>query len=149
MLMAAHTHRACPFVAAHYFDTGKVATVTAHKNLSLTKSYLQSSSINLSDKNLGPSPILMLGAVLSTPSSAAVERVNVLGNQLGESVDLLIDVFNKTERIRTMLGIDEGTVNLDLSGRKLDPAYLRLLTTELIGREHLVGILGCGQADHD
>ena len=83
MLMAAHTHRACPFVAAHYFDTGKVATVTAHKNLSLTKSYLQSSSINLSDKNLGPSPILMLGAVLSTPSSAAVTSVDLSGNKIG------------------------------------------------------------------
>ena len=80
MLMAAHTHRTCPCVAARYFDTGKVATVTAHENLSLTKSYLQSSSINLSDKNLGPSPILMLGAVLSTQSSAAVTSVDLSGN---------------------------------------------------------------------
>ena len=85
MLMAAHTHRACPCVAARYFDTGKVATVTAHENLSLTKSYLQSSSINLSDKNLGPSPILMLGAVLSTPSSAAVTSVDLSENDISGS----------------------------------------------------------------
>ncbi|MDC0510770.1 hypothetical protein OAN61_00020 [bacterium] len=86
--------------------------------------------LNISNCNFGPTGVFTLSTEV-TWSTAAVERVNVLGNQLGESVDLLIDVFNKTERIRTMLGIDEGTVNIDLSGRKLDPAYLRLLATEL------------------
>ena len=98
MLMAAHTHRACPFVAAHYFDTGKVATVTAHENLSLTKSYLQSSSINLSDKNLGPSPILMLGAVLSTPSSAAVTSVDLSDNLISGSE---YNYGDKSEGVKT------------------------------------------------
>ena len=87
--------------------------------------------LTLAQKQLGPADIMLLAACLSTEVTAGVTRVDVLGNPMGDSVNLLIDVFLKTERIRTMLGIEEGTVHLDLSDRKLDPAYVHLLAVEL------------------
>ena len=92
-----------------------------------------------------------------------MERLDILGNQLGDSVDLLIDVFKKNGRIRTMLGIVEGTTALDLSKRDLDPAYVRLLAVELnstratavvesldVSNNHLIGLdeYGDGTEDH-
>ena len=39
-----------------------------------------------------------------------------------------------------MLGIEEGTVHLDLSNRKLDPAYVRLLAVELESSRATAGV---------
>ena len=77
---------------------------------------------------LGPKAITALSSILTT---AGLERLDVLGNPMGDSVNLLIDVFLKTEHIRTICGLEEGAVKLNLSNRSLTPTDIKLLAADL------------------
>ena len=58
----------------------------------------------------------------------------------GVHVAMIIDTFLINERIRTMCGIEEGTVELDLSKRSMDPSHVRLLAVELESTRATAGL---------
>ena len=57
---------------------------------------------------------LLIGEMREGRACAKVQRLNVLGNPLGNSVKLLIRHFKANEQLRTLCGIDENTVHLEL-----------------------------------
>ena len=52
---------------------------------------------------------------LTTSAAAGFTSLNVVANEIGDGADALVGVFEQSDKIRTMLGIDEGTEVLDLS----------------------------------
>ena len=69
-------------------------------------------------------------------ANAAVTALNVISNAIEEpGADSLIQVFQSNGHLQTMLGIEDGTTTLDVSGerygtQKLDTGCAKLLATE-------------------
>eukprot|EP01047_Picozoa_sp_COSAG01_P066733 COSAG01_NODE_9272_length_2496_cov_4.721736_1_plen_757_part_01 len=90
--------------------------------------------LDVTDVGMGVTGVTSLAKAIS--SMAAVTALNVISNAIGEpGGDLLIDIFQRESRIQTMLGIEDGTTTLDVSGERygtqnLDTGCAKLLATE-------------------
>eukprot|EP01047_Picozoa_sp_COSAG01_P022104 COSAG01_NODE_1303_length_10815_cov_14.897938_8_plen_1330_part_00 len=83
---------------------------------------------NISDCYLGPDAM----TILSTRLSAVLAKVNVLSNPIGaDGADALIEVYEKNTNLRTLLGIEEGVTEVNLSQKNVDPGQAKILAAEL------------------
>ena len=62
---------------------------------------------------------------------AAVTWVSVLSNPIGDGADALIGIFEKNDKIQTLLGLEEGVQVLDLSKKHMDPGQTKILVAEI------------------
>eukprot|EP01047_Picozoa_sp_COSAG01_P060496 COSAG01_NODE_7422_length_3214_cov_3.664526_1_plen_835_part_10 len=87
-------------------------------------------SLNLSGCGVGPKEAGWLAAAIKF--MAALARVSVLSNPIGaDGADALIEVFNQNTKLRTLLGIEEGVTELNLSKKSVDPGQAKILAAEL------------------
>eukprot|EP01047_Picozoa_sp_COSAG01_P042757 COSAG01_NODE_3752_length_5730_cov_10.372580_1_plen_1826_part_01 len=85
-------------------------------------------SLSLSKTGMGPKIL----SRLATSFSAVLARVNVLSNPIGaDGADALIEVFNQNTNLRTLLGIEEGVTEVNLSKKNVDPGQAKILAAEL------------------
>ena len=108
----------------------------AHDKLLLTKSYLQDSTMDLSKKGLGPSPILMLSAVLATTSSAVVTRVDISNNPYGiDGANALASALPESKIQSLVIGSESTelapTPSVDLSKQAFGPAEIIIVAAWL------------------
>ena len=87
--------------------------------------------INLSGCQLGPTSVAELGKAVSI-ANASIARISVLSNPIGvEGATALIDVYERNENLRTLLGIEEGATELNLAKKQVDPGQAMVLAKEL------------------
>eukprot|EP01047_Picozoa_sp_COSAG01_P023359 COSAG01_NODE_1411_length_10408_cov_6.595402_3_plen_1024_part_00 len=87
-------------------------------------------SLDVSTQKLGPGEVTVVAAAIST--YAVLTRVNVLSNPIGaDGADALIEVFEQNTNLRTLLGIDEGVTEVNLSKQNVDPGQAKILAAEL------------------
>ena len=67
----------------------------------------------------------------ATPTLAAVTWVSVFSNPIGDGADALIEIFEKNDKIQTLLGLEEGVQILDLSNKQMDPGQAKILAAEI------------------
>eukprot|EP01047_Picozoa_sp_COSAG01_P104103 COSAG01_NODE_33481_length_563_cov_1.168103_1_plen_104_part_10 len=84
----------------------------------------------MADIGMGVTGVTSLAKAI--PSMAALTRVSVLSNPIGaDGADALIEVFNQNTNLRTLLGIEEGVTELNLSNKNVDPGQAKILAAEL------------------
>ena len=92
----------------------------------------ESDSLDLSKTNMGPGQVVILSWWLATSFSAVLARVSVLSNPIDtDGADALIQVFEQNTKLRTLLGIEEGVNELNLSEKNVDPGQAKILAAEL------------------
>eukprot|EP01047_Picozoa_sp_COSAG01_P045450 COSAG01_NODE_4186_length_5260_cov_5.388684_3_plen_1312_part_00 len=81
----------------------------------------------------GFNPVSLATLVESvTWETAVLARVSVLSNPIGtDGADALIQVFEQNTKLRTLLGIEEGVNELNLSEKNVDPGQAKILAAEL------------------
>eukprot|EP01047_Picozoa_sp_COSAG01_P056141 COSAG01_NODE_6332_length_3731_cov_7.563051_1_plen_1055_part_00 len=91
-------------------------------------------SVDWSGQNFSPFDCKIIAADFNFRRfSAVLTRVSVLSNPIGaDGADALIEVFNRNTNLRTLLGIEEGVTELNLSKKKVDPGQAKILAAELI-----------------
>ena len=71
--------------------------------------------IDWSNSKKGPADVALLAAELKAGrAAAALTSVNCLHNPLGEGLQVIIKVFEETQRLRTLCGLEEGIKMIDL-----------------------------------
>ena len=76
--------------------------------------------ISLANCGLGPASAAELAKAVSD-AEAALARVSVLSNPIGiDGADALIEVFEQNTNLRTLLGIEEGITEVNLSKKNVD-----------------------------
>jgi hypothetical protein len=89
------------------------------------------SSLDISSCSFNPVSLATFTSSV-TWADAALARVSVLSNPIGaDGADALIQVFNENAKLRTLLGIEEGVTELNLSKNNVDPGQAKILAAEL------------------
>eukprot|EP01048_Picozoa_sp_COSAG05_P003941 COSAG05_NODE_195_length_14550_cov_203.233686_2_plen_664_part_00 len=87
--------------------------------------------IDFSGCGLGPGSMGHLAEYLRD-AIAALARVSVLSNPIGtDGADALIEVFEQNTNLRTLLGIEEGIAEVNLSKKNVDPGQAKILASEM------------------
>jgi Ran GTPase-activating protein (RanGAP) involved in mRNA processing and transport len=111
--------------------TSNLKIIDIGKPLPVQEPY-ESQTLDVSQTGMGPGQVVILSWWLTTPFSAALARVSVLSNPIGaDGADALIQVFNQNTKLRTLLGIEEGVTELNLSKKNVDPGQAKILAAEL------------------
>eukprot|EP01047_Picozoa_sp_COSAG01_P057394 COSAG01_NODE_6630_length_3570_cov_14.233938_1_plen_901_part_10 len=88
-----------------------------------------SNVMHLSLRHTGMGPVTC--QKLAT-SLAGLTRVNVLSNPISaDGADALLQAFEQNTNLRTLLGIEEGVTELNLSKKNVDPGQAKILAAEL------------------
>jgi Ran GTPase-activating protein (RanGAP) involved in mRNA processing and transport len=88
-------------------------------------------SFSAADVDMNPEAVAMLADAIRA-TAAVLTRVNVLSNSIGaDGADSLIEVFNQNTNLRTLLGIEEGVTEVNLSEKNVDPGQAKILAAEL------------------
>ena len=86
--------------------------------------------IDFSGCGLGPGSMGRLGEYLRD-AKRSIARISVLSNPIGvEGATALIDVYERNENLRTLLGIEEGVTELNLAKKQVDPGQAMVLAKE-------------------
>eukprot|EP01050_Picozoa_sp_SAG11_P009709 SAG11_NODE_931_length_6499_cov_28.824219_1_plen_1551_part_00 len=69
-----------------------------------------------------------------------------LPNLIGDAADALVAAFEENAQVKTLLGLEDGEHTLDLSKKKLDPVFVKILASEfrLLRATAAVTSLDCG-----
>eukprot|EP01047_Picozoa_sp_COSAG01_P045753 COSAG01_NODE_4240_length_5212_cov_12.697242_4_plen_594_part_01 len=111
--------------------TSNLKIIDIGKPLPVQEPY-ESQTLDVSQTGMGPGQVVILSWWLTTPFSAVIARVNVLSNPIGaDGADALIEAFNQNTNLRTLLGIEEGVTEVNLSEKNVDPGQAKILATEL------------------
>eukprot|EP01047_Picozoa_sp_COSAG01_P050995 COSAG01_NODE_5210_length_4407_cov_569.201021_1_plen_1354_part_01 len=90
----------------------------------------QVTELNLSECDLDATATTTLADAIK--AMAVLARVSVLSNPIGaDGADALIEVFEQNTKLRTLLGIEEGVTELNLSEKSVDPGQAKILAAEL------------------
>jgi hypothetical protein len=86
--------------------------------------------LDVANVGMGVAGVTSLAKAIS--AGAALAKVNVLSNPIGaDGVDALIEVYEQNTNLRTLLGIEEGVTELNLSEKNVDPGQAKILAAEL------------------
>ena len=87
-------------------------------------------SLSLRGTGMGVKGVAAVADAIRTIPSIA--RISVLSNPIGvEGATALIDVYERNENLRTLLGIEEGVTELNLAEKQVDPGQAMVLAKEL------------------
>eukprot|EP01047_Picozoa_sp_COSAG01_P011914 COSAG01_NODE_527_length_15894_cov_55.365622_1_plen_476_part_10 len=85
-------------------------------------------------------------AKLISDATAVLAWVSVLSNPIGtDGADALIQVFEQNTKLRTLLGIEEGVNELNLSEKNVDPGQAKILAAELKASRAVVNEVNVSQ----
>ena len=106
------------------------ADLSGFEALCLALASSQIITLSLKKCYLGPQAIALLAD--ATSKMASIARISVLSNPIGvEGATALIDVYERNENLRTLLGIEEGVTELNLAKKQVDPRQAMGLAKEL------------------
>eukprot|EP01048_Picozoa_sp_COSAG05_P015084 COSAG05_NODE_1776_length_4111_cov_87.186174_2_plen_817_part_00 len=113
---------AAPWIYGEQLD-GWIAMCSSLSNSSIT-------SLNFSACELNPKSLTPLADAIKL--TAALAWVSVLSNPIGiDGADALIEVFEQNTNLRTLLGIEEGITEVNLSKKNVDPGQAKILASEM------------------
>ena len=85
------------------------------------KGKLDSDFFDASGQGMDHGYCVILAWWLTAPVTASIARISVLSNPIGvEGATALIDVYERNENLRTLLGIEEGVTELNLAKKRVD-----------------------------